>query len=197
MADPLPVRIVMATDITAQSDLTVAYQKLAMTDRLTGLANRRHAEQAIRRESARARRSGGALSLALVDVDFFKRINDSLGHAAGDQVLVSISKVLTASMRDSDFASRWGGEEFLLVMADTELGGGLVCCERIRQNIENGVEAGRPAGHGLDRPGAVSPGRALREDDRPRRRETVRSEAGRPEPGLCRASRVGAPGSML
>ena len=137
--DPVPAQIIVATDITAQVDLTAAYQRLAMTDALTGLANRRHGEQTMRRELARAQRYGLSLCLALLDIDYFKSINDSQGHGAGDEVLMGIGRTIMASVRESDFAARWGGEEFLLLMPSTDLEGAVVCCERIRSAIASRV----------------------------------------------------------
>jgi diguanylate cyclase (GGDEF)-like protein len=116
VSEPVPAQIIVATDITAQVDLTAAYQRLAMTDALTGLANRRHGEQTMRRELARAQRYGIATCLALLDIDYFKSINDSQGHGVGDEVLMRIGRTIMASIRESDFAARWGGEEFLLLM---------------------------------------------------------------------------------
>jgi diguanylate cyclase (GGDEF)-like protein len=142
---PRQAQIILTTDITAQVDLTSAYQRLAMTDALTGLANRRHAEQTMRREVARSQRHGNKVSLAILDVDYFKRINDAHGHAKGDEILMGVSTTIARSVRQSDFAARWGGEEFLLVMPDTDLDGALVCCDRVREAIAAGVScAGRP-----------------------------------------------------
>ena len=142
VAEPGPSQIIMVTDITAQVDLTGAYQKLAMTDGLTGLANRRHAEQTLRREVARSQRYGNRVSVAILDVDHFKRINDSHGHARGDEVLIGVARLIGAAVRESDFAARWGGEEFLLVMPDTEMEGALTCCERVRATIASEVTCG-------------------------------------------------------
>lgn len=142
VAGPVPAQIVVATDITAQVDLTSAYQRLAMTDGLTTLANRRHAEQTMRREFARTQRYGSNLSVGLLDVDNFKKINDNYGHASGDEVLIGVARTIMASIRESDFAARWGGEEFLLVMTNTDLTGALIACERIRANIAANVSCG-------------------------------------------------------
>jgi diguanylate cyclase (GGDEF)-like protein len=145
VSEPTPAQIVVATDITAQVDLTAAYQRLAMTDALTGLANRRHGEQTMRRELARAQRYGTKLCLALLDIDYFKSINDSQGHGVGDEVLMGVGRTIMASIRESDFAARWGGEEFLLLMPNTDLEGAVVCCERIRTGVSSRVScAGKP-----------------------------------------------------
>jgi diguanylate cyclase (GGDEF)-like protein len=142
VSEPEPAQILVATDITAQVDLTSAYQRLAMTDGLTGLANRRYAEQTMRREVARSQRYGSHTALAILDVDHFKRINDTHGHATGDEVLISVARTVSASVRESDFAARWGGEEFLLLMPNTDLPGGTICCERLRAAIAGTVACG-------------------------------------------------------
>jgi diguanylate cyclase (GGDEF)-like protein len=118
--------------------------RLALTDPLTGLANRRGGEEALAREMARARRSGAPLSLALFDIDRFKAINDRAGHAVGDRVLRGISEILSASQRGSDLATRWGGEEFLVLLPDVGLAGARAFAERVRANVQGLVvpEAG-------------------------------------------------------
>jgi diguanylate cyclase (GGDEF)-like protein len=145
VSEPTAAQIVVATDITAQVDLTAAYQRLAMTDALTGLANRRHGEQTMRRELARAQRYSTKLCLALLDIDYFKSINDSQGHGVGDEVLMGVGRTIMSCIRESDFAARWGGEEFLLLMPNTDLEGAVVCCERIRAGVAGRVScAGKP-----------------------------------------------------
>jgi len=89
---------------------------VACTDPLTGALNRRGFDQACQRESARARRTGTRLALAHIDLDDFKRLNDTLGHQAGDKVLVHLVGLLHRSMRPSDVLCRFGGEEFVLLL---------------------------------------------------------------------------------
>jgi GGDEF domain-containing protein/CheY-like chemotaxis protein len=89
-----------------------ALERLASTDPLTGLSNRHAGERALAREVARARRAGSPFSLALLDLDHFKVINDIHGHAVGDDVLCEVSRILTTTFRASDLAVRWGGDEF-------------------------------------------------------------------------------------
>lgn len=110
--------------------------RLARTDALTGLANRRHTDDRLAYEIARARRNKQALSIALCDIDHFKHINDSCGHLMGDEVLVRIGKTIVRSLRTVDIAGRWGGEEFMLVLPDTPIDGARVAVERIRAAIE-------------------------------------------------------------
>jgi diguanylate cyclase (GGDEF)-like protein len=119
--------------------------RMASTDALTGLANRRGGEEAMRRELARARRSGAMLSLVLFDVDHFKRVNDTYGHATGDLVLQQVASILTASVRLTDVVSRWGGEEFLLLLSGTSLEGARTLGERIRKRIEDARSASLPS----------------------------------------------------
>jgi two-component system cell cycle response regulator len=111
--------------------------RLARTDALTGLANRRHTDDRLAYEIARARRNKQSLSIALCDIDHFKHINDSCGHLMGDEVLVRIGKTIAGSLRNVDIAGRWGGEEFMLVLPDTPIDGARVAAERIRTAIES------------------------------------------------------------
>src|SRR3954447_1775120 len=108
-------------------------EQLARTDVLTGLANRRHADDVLRATIASARRHGRTLSAVLVDVDRFKAINDAHGHAAGDAVLREIAVRLAAGLREEDIAARWGGEEFLLLLPDSP--DAAIVCERLRASI--------------------------------------------------------------
>ena len=117
-------------------DRLVVLERLALTDPLTELPNRRAGEQALAREMARARRLRSDLCLALLDVDRFKRVNDLHGHAAGDQVLGEISRILRMSFRASDLAVRWGGDEFLVLLPDIALDGALAFLHRIRMQVE-------------------------------------------------------------
>jgi diguanylate cyclase (GGDEF)-like protein/PAS domain S-box-containing protein len=94
-------------------------QQEVVHDPLTGLYNRRHFEAALRREVLRAAREGSALSLLMLDLDHFKRFNDDYGHVVGDRVLVAFAQWLRQHMRGEDVLSRWGGEEFLLLLPRT------------------------------------------------------------------------------
>jgi len=108
-------------------------EKLARTDMLTGLANRRHADDVLRATVASARRHDRRLSVALLDIDHFKSVNDRFGHAAGDAVLREVGLRLAGELREEDVAARWGGEEFLLLLPDTPEGA--TTCERLRTAI--------------------------------------------------------------
>jgi diguanylate cyclase (GGDEF)-like protein len=112
-------------------------QQLAMTDSLTGLLNRRGAEKTIANEVSRARRLGTALSCMMIDIDRFKVVNDTLGHQAGDDVLRQISRVLKKTVRAYDTVSRWGGEEFLLLLPGVELEQAQRLAERVRLTVQS------------------------------------------------------------
>jgi two-component system cell cycle response regulator len=110
-------------------------RRLATTDMLTSLLNRRAFLDAIDRERARSDRHAFPLSLLLLDVDHFKRINDNRGHAAGDAVLQGVARVLVAVARKSDFVARWGGEEFVVALPQTSDAGARVAAERVRRAV--------------------------------------------------------------
>jgi len=98
---------------SAQKDLL---QRIALTDPLTGLPNRRAAEERLQKERARAARDGQGFALALIDLDHFKMVNDRYGHAVGDEVLKAMSRRFESGLREGDWVARWGGEEFLFVL---------------------------------------------------------------------------------
>ena len=107
----------------------------ALVDPLTELSRRHVLEDALRRESRRLRRTGGSLALVMIDLDHFKRINDTHGHRVGDQVLARVGRLLRSSTRNLDLPARFGGEEFAVLLYDTDLAGALSFCERFRENL--------------------------------------------------------------
>ena len=109
---------------------------LAFMDELTGLHNRRHVLLALEQQIAWACRARQPLSLLLLDVDFFKRINDTLGHLSGDQVLRDLGAGLRSHLRACDIAGRWGGEEFIVVLPGTDAAGAATLAERLRGAVE-------------------------------------------------------------
>ena len=120
----------------ALQDANHKLEQLTQVDELTGLASRRHFDRIFTLEYARHLRSGKALSVLMVDVDFFKSINDHYGHAVGDLYLQKIAAVLQASMlRSSDLAARYGGEEFICLLPDTNSKGAVKVAEAIRQKV--------------------------------------------------------------
>jgi len=108
----------------------------AITDPLTDISNRRHGLEQAQLEIKKAQRNGANLSFVLLDLDHFKTVNDRFGHVTGDRVLVATAKILKRLCRSTDIVSRFGGEEFLLVLPDTNLFGAMIIAEKIRTAIE-------------------------------------------------------------
>lgn len=113
-------------------------QKLSSTDGLTGLYNRGHWEDLLKLEYARHSRYGAVSSLVMCDIDHFKHVNDTYGHQAGDKVIELVSQLIRTHVRDADIAGRYGGEEFAVLLPDTDKAGAKVFCERLRQAVEEG-----------------------------------------------------------
>lgn len=119
---------------------------ISLTDALTGLANRRHFDRQLAQEISRARRYRRALSLVMVDLDHFKRLNDTYGHQTGDRVLQALARTIEREVRPSDFAARIGGEEFAIVFPETSLRTAVHVAERLRKAVEAaGGQDGLPA----------------------------------------------------
>ncbi len=116
-------------------------EEQARVDSLTGLPNRRACEAALEDELARAWRGESAFAFVLVDVDDFKAVNDTRGHLAGDRVLREFAARLRRSVRDVDFAGRWGGEEFALILPGTDAAGATLLVERVRAELKASVIA--------------------------------------------------------
>jgi diguanylate cyclase (GGDEF)-like protein len=110
-------------------------ERQALIDGLTGLPNRRQCEETLADELARVERFGGSLAVVVADLDWFKDVNDRYGHPAGDTVLREFAILLQETVRDVDLASRWGGEEFVLILPGTDLEGGAQVAERIRLSL--------------------------------------------------------------
>lgn len=110
-------------------------QHLSVTDGLTGLYNRRHFENNIEREFLRTKRYPSDLSLAMIDIDHFKEINDSFGHQFGDYVLKELSQIILASFRKTDMIYRYGGEELAVILTETALENAFIPLERLREKI--------------------------------------------------------------
>ena len=122
-------------------------ERQALVDGLTGIANRRACEDALTHEIARASRLGTPLSLVVADLDDFKEVNDHHGHVVGDDVLREFASVLRSTLRESDVAGRWGGEEFVLLLPGTEGEGGALLAERVRAALSERSFAGRDGEH--------------------------------------------------
>ncbi len=113
-----------------------AIQELATHDELTGVHNRRHLMEMLRHEKNRCARNGSTFCISIVDLDLFKRINDKFGHQTGDDVLCGFSRSVVQRMRASDYFGRYGGEEFLLILTDTNLDGARIVADRLRRETE-------------------------------------------------------------
>lgn len=112
-------------------------KELATIDGLTGLYNHRAFQERLETEIERAKRFGSKVSLLMMDIDFFKKLNDTYGHSLGDEVLKRISCKIVDNIRNIDFAARYGGEEFAVILPETPLEGALVTAERIRTSIKD------------------------------------------------------------
>ncbi|MGY6588759.1 MAG: sensor domain-containing diguanylate cyclase [Wenzhouxiangella sp.] len=133
-------------DVTRWKALERRLTMLATTDKLTGLLNRRSGAAVLDATIENSRKDGQALSLVLFDIDHFKALNDQFGHEAGDRALEQLGRVLKQSLRSSDRAIRWGGEEFVLVLPSTPAHGASAQARRLFQQIESmpPVAAGAP-----------------------------------------------------
>ena len=124
---------------------------LSRTDALTGLFNRRYFEERLNEEFARSRRYGSPLSLVMLDIDHFKRINDTFGHPFGDQVLKAVAQTARSRLREVDLLARYGGEELIALLPETGPVDALKVCERVREAIASlGLE--HPAADGTQEP---------------------------------------------
>jgi diguanylate cyclase (GGDEF)-like protein/PAS domain S-box-containing protein len=123
------------TDVTARREASAEVERASRVDPLTGLFNRRHAAEAMQAELARADRTGTTTGLVLLDLDRFKTVNDTHGHAAGDAVLVEVSRRIETAVRSYDTVARWGGEEFIVLVPDVDEQGVRRVAEGIRAEI--------------------------------------------------------------
>lgn len=126
----------LSHEVAIRRELEEELRRQATTDSLTGLFNRRHYHGLIGREIARSRRSGTPLSFCVLDIDHFKRVNDSYGHGAGDEVLRFLADLCRETARDTDILGRLGGEEFVIALPDTALGEALTFADRLRTRLE-------------------------------------------------------------
>jgi len=121
--------------LRALANQGVELQHLAITDRLTGVSSRQHFVASFHDHLRNAKRAQAPLSLLLMDIDFFKRINDGYGHAAGDQTLISFAEAASTCLRDADMIGRLGAGEFAMLLPDTDISAAIVVAERIRAAV--------------------------------------------------------------
>lgn len=136
--DGRPQRLVgVQQDISERRAMAERLEAQAMTDALTGLPNRRHFMQAMDYQYGRIRRHPElSVCVLMLDIDHFKRVNDTYGHAGGDVVLSAFAEAVTGHLRETDIAGRLGGEEFAVVLPDTDAAGGRRVAEKLRQAVE-------------------------------------------------------------
>lgn len=125
-----------ALDETALQSLNEELDRLGRTDGLTGLLNRRAWENSLQTEFKRFTRSEKPSTLVMFDIDHFKKVNDTYGHQAGDEVIRVTSALLQETKREMDIAGRYGGEEFCVILLDTDSQGGMIFAERLRKAVE-------------------------------------------------------------
>lgn len=172
--DGQPVRFVaVMRDVTAAKQRQQELQWLAATDSLTGLPNRRHMVETVERELERTRRHRQPLSLLVLDIDHFKTVNDTHGHAAGDAVLCALADTCRGLLRVVDVPARMGGEEFVILLPQTPIAGAVEVAERLRRSVASmavpleggdtvsitvsiGIAGTTEDGPGMDEGGAVS-----------------------------------------
>jgi diguanylate cyclase len=128
--------VTLEREIVRRKELEAELQRQALTDPLTGLSNRRHYEMLFEREHDRCRRHHSALTLGMIDLDHFKRVNDTYGHEFGDRVLQFTAEILQRPLRHSDILGRFGGEEFILILPDTDIAQAQAVAERMRLSLE-------------------------------------------------------------
>lgn len=132
-----PAWLCSLTDVSALKQARDQLETLATTDPLTGALNRRAVSEVALAELRRAKRGGTSFAILLMDIDHFKRVNDTHGHQAGDRVLTQVATACGAQLREIDGFGRWGGEEFIALLPQTGLEGALVAAERMRQAVES------------------------------------------------------------
>lgn len=128
--------VLNAMDVTKMKKMEEELKLLSQTDQLTQIYNRVKFVDSLEKEVARIRRYEADLSLIMLDIDHFKRINDNYGHDVGDEVLILLTKVVDTCIRETDIFARWGGEEFMILLPHTSLNNAAKLAERIREKIE-------------------------------------------------------------
>src|SRR5262249_26018815 len=122
-------------DVTARVQHADQLEQLAIHDAMTGVYNRRHFMALAEAEWVRYQRYGRQMSLVMLDIDFFKKVNDTYGHAAGDRVIIQVADICRTNKRASDVLARIGGEEFVLLLPETDSAGARIQAERLRELV--------------------------------------------------------------
>ncbi|MFT7860326.1 MAG: GGDEF domain-containing protein [Sulfurimonas sp.] len=128
--------VVIFTDITSLQNEKLILEKLAYKDPLTNIFNRQIFNVMLQQAFNDKRRNGDALSLIMFDIDHFKKVNDTYGHDVGDKVLIELTKLISSQIRSSDIFARWGGEEFMILLAKTGLEAAYKKAEFLRKTVE-------------------------------------------------------------
>lgn len=137
--DNQPCALLGIHDVTVQKELEERLRGLATHDFLTGTFNHRHFVELAERERERSRRSGSRLSLCMFDLDHFKNVNDNYGHVSGDHVLTTVARAAQGQLRKADVLGRLGGEEFAILLPDTDLAFARTVAERVRRAVADGA----------------------------------------------------------
>lgn len=131
-----PIRMLGAhNDLTQLKELEEHLRKIAGTDPLTGIANRRSFEEHFEWALKNSKRTSAVLSIAIIDIDHFKNINDTYGHQVGDSALTAVVSAIKQACRENDYSARWGGDEFIVVLHGADADKSLLAAERIREHI--------------------------------------------------------------
>jgi diguanylate cyclase (GGDEF)-like protein len=150
LLDMLAPQMALALDRAGWHQKATQFQILSITDALTGLLNRRYLEERLGEELERSKRHRFAMCFLMIDIDNFKEYNDTHGHQAGDSALQLTAQCLKSALRSADVASRYGGEEFSVLLPQTSISEAHVIAERIRHRVES-----TPYPHGLNQPGGA------------------------------------------
>ncbi len=134
--DILDGSVITIRDISEQKKYLLLLEKQAMTDALTGIFNRMKFDEILSTEIQRSKRNKVPLALIICDIDHFKQVNDQYGHPAGDKILKTLVKLISANIRSIDFFARWGGEEFVILSPGTDSRGAANLAEKIRRKVE-------------------------------------------------------------
>ncbi|TAN50474.1 MAG: GGDEF domain-containing protein, partial [Betaproteobacteria bacterium] len=152
----LVTRLALSTAHDVQRVAMLEHENI--TDALTGLRNRRFLDLRLAEEMSRAARYGAPVSVLLLDIDHFKSVNDTCGHAVGDRVLAEVGRIVRETVRNTDLAARYGGEEMAIIAPQTPLSTAVMLGERLRRNIEAKAANAVPEMAVLERPITVSIG---------------------------------------